>query len=265
MTKTLLQGLLLVIIIVGSWIGLSKIDWVTIFKVEEKADNTEEKLGDLYWKFISETQTEITNQLCNVAVDSIITMLCAANELDKSEIKVHIIESDEINAYAMPDAHLVINTALITASDSPEELAGVIGHEIAHIQLDHIMQKLINQVGLSVLIAATTGQSGSTQISELVKLVSSTAFDRSLEKEADLKSIDYLVNASINPTPFADFMAKLAEKEGDVSGYLDWVSTHPASQERSEYLRQYIAEKSFTPIPHVLHETTWNRLVTSLQ
>src|SRR5690606_8652338 len=121
-------------------------------------------------------------------------------------------------------------------AENPEELIGVIGHEIAHVELDHVMKKLIKEIGLSVLVSMTTGRSGSEVIKETTRILSSSAFDRSLEKEADLKAVEYLAKAGIAAHFFADFLNRLAKDEDKTSTYLSWISSHPDSKGRSEYI-----------------------------
>ena len=101
---------------------------------------------------------------------------------DREIIKVHVLNKDEINAFALPNGHLIIYSGLINNSGNQEELTGVICHEIAHIELNHVMKKLIKEIGLSVLISMTTGKGGSEIIKETAKMLSSSAFDRKLEK-----------------------------------------------------------------------------------
>ena len=65
-----------------------------------------------------------------------------------------------------------------------------------------------------------------------------------MEKEADMTSVDYLLNANINPEPFADFMFELAQ-QNDLSDSLYWVSSHPESEERAKYILAYLKDKKY--------------------
>jgi len=95
-------------------------------------------------------------------------------------------------------------------------------------------------------------------------MLSSSAFDRSLEKEADIKAVDYLVNANLNPEPFAYFLYKLSETENEAAKYLTWISTHPDSKERAEYIIEYGKGKK-TQYKPVLSIDTWDKLKTTLK
>lgn len=263
MKKTIIQGAISILLFFGTWFALTKINWVTVFKVQKVTDKTEEKLGDLFWEIFQQAEKENKNPSVVNAIDTIITQICKANKIDKEFIKVHIVNKDEINAFALPNGHLVVYSGLIINSDNQEELSGVICHEIAHINLNHVMKKLVKEIGLSVLISMTTGNGGSEIVKETAKMLSSSAFDRSLEKEADIKAVDYLIKAKINPEPFADFLFKLSDKENEANEYLTWISTHPDSKDRAEYIIEYSKDKK-SKYTGVMTTETWNKLKEKL-
>jgi predicted Zn-dependent protease len=262
MKKTALQGLTLIVLFFTICFGLMQIDWLTLFKVQKITDKTEQKLGELFWDVFKKTESENTDPYVVNVVDSIVTKICVANSIDRKSITIHILNKDDVNAFAIPNGHLIIYSGLILASDNPEELAGVIAHEMAHIELNHVMKKLVKEVGLSVLISMTTGSSGEI-VKETAKMLSSTAFDRSLEKEADLKAVDYLIHAKINPAPFSNFLYKLADKEHETMKYLTWASTHPDSKERAAYVIEYSMDKKVN-YETVINASTWSTLLTKL-
>lgn len=263
MKKAIIQGLIIVGMFFSVWFALAQIDWVSLLKVHKVADQTEEKLGNLFLDSFKKSETEIENSYVINSIDSIVTRICTANKIERESIKIHILNKDEINAFALPGGHIIIYSGLILNSDNQEELGGVICHEIAHIRLNHVMQKLINEVGLSILISMTTGNSDLEAIGGAAKILSSSAFDRSLEKQADIKAVDYLVKANIDPEPFANFLHKLSGKESDANKYLSWISTHPESKERAEYIIEYSRDKK-RPFELVLEEMTWEKLKEQL-
>ncbi len=257
--KPLIQGSIVAVIFITLWLAISNINWVEIFKVEKSTDDIEVKLGDIFWDAISENEKINTNNYVNTIVDSIVNDICTSNQIDKAFLKVHIIQKDDINAFALPNGHLVIYSGLIKNCDNPEELAGVISHEIAHIQLNHVMKKLIKEIGLSVLISVTVGNTGSEVLSEITHLLSSTAYGRTIEKEADLKAVDYMIKAKINPENLANFLYKLAENENNITAYLTWISTHPESKERSKYIIEYAKNKS-KKFKKIITNSSWETL-----
>ena len=164
--------------------------------------------------------------------------------LSRGATSVHIVEKDEVNAFALPNNHLVVYTGLITDCKKQEALQGVLGHEIAHIEKNHVMKKLSKEVGLSVLLSATAGGKGGQILKGIFKTLSSTAYDRALEKEADMSSVKYMLAADINPEPMADFMYELAQKHDTPDGF-GWISTHPESEERAKYILDYLKGKKY--------------------
>jgi len=264
MKKIFTQGIIIIVLFFSTWFVLRQVNWMTFFKIHKVANKTEEKLGELFWDIFEKSEKENINPFVASSIDSIVTKICSENDINKQTIKVHLFDKDEINAFALPNGHLLIYSGLVLASDNQEELSGVICHEIAHIQLNHVMKKLIKEVGLSVLISMTTGQGGTEIIKETAKLLSSSAFDRSLEKEADIKAIEYLINAKINPEPFANFLYKLSQNEHEAMKYLSWTNTHPASKERAEYIIEYSKNKK-TKYEPILSMDTWGKLKEKLK
>ncbi len=264
MRKVIIQGLVILILFFGALFTLRQIDWMSLFKVEQATKKTEEILGDLFWKIYNESEDEINNPYIKSVIDSIVTKICIENDLDRNHIQLHIINKKDINAFALPNGHLVIYKGLILASENQEEVAGVIGHEIAHIELNHVMQKLVKEVGLSMLISMTTGSGNSESIKETIQILSSTAFDRILEKDADIKAVDYLIEAKINSEPFANFLYRLSDSDSEITKYLTWARTHPESKERAEYIIEYIKDKATVNEP-VLRKQTWEKLIEKIQ
>jgi predicted Zn-dependent protease len=104
------------------------------------------------------------------------------------------------------------------------------------------MKKLSKEVGLSVLLSATAGGKGGEILKEIFKTLSSSAYDRTLEKEADLASVDYMIKADIDPKPMADFMYQMAQ-DAKIPKGMEWISSHPESEERAKYILEYIKDK----------------------
>ncbi|MCB9033591.1 MAG: M48 family metallopeptidase [Chitinophagales bacterium] len=264
MKKVIIQGLITVALFLAIWVTFQQVNWMKIFKVNDAKENIESQLGNFFWKYFKENNEDNNDTFATKTLDSLVNIICQSNDIDTSNIKLHLLNSNEVNAFALPDGHLVIYTGLIEKCDKPEELCGVLAHELAHIQLNHIMKKLLKEMGLTVLTSVTTGNAGNQTVKEVAKLISSTAFDRNLEKEADINSVNYLINAKINPAPFADLMYKLSiETDGNLK-YLTWLSTHPASEERANYIIDLIKEKGTQDYETVISNKDWNTLKANL-
>jgi predicted Zn-dependent protease len=264
MKKAILQGLMLVLLFFGTWFLLSQVDWVDLLHVKAVSTKSEKRLGKMFYNVFRKSDREVSAALVVNAMDSIIKQICISNNIEPSALKVHVLDNDQVNAFALPDGHLVIYTGLISNVASEEELVGVVCHEIAHIKLNHVMNKLTKEIGLSVLLSMTTGNSSSDVIGKAAKVLSSSAFDRELEKAADLEGVRYMIKANVDPEPFANFLSRLGNGKEDVPEYLTWVSTHPQSRERAEYVRKYGRIKA-SKSRQILSLQTWNSLRKSLK
>jgi beta-barrel assembly-enhancing protease len=262
MEKVLGQGFLIVAIFFASFFALAQIDWMTIFQVEQNKKDTEEKLGELFWETYRRSEEVITDDRVISTIDSLLNHLCKKNEIDRETIHLHVLDKDDVNAFVLPGGHLVIYSGLVLDSDSQDEVLGVMGHELAHLQMNHVMRKLVKEVGLSALLAMAGGRNGDV-VASTARMLSSTAFDRSFEKEADLKAVDYLIEADVNPEPFANFLYKMSSRENSIA-YQAWISTHPESEERSKYVVEYFEGKDFKKKP-VIDTATWEKLKDSLK
>lgn len=253
--KTLIKGLGILISFFGLWLLLAQIDFVSFFKIKEAKSNTESSIGDVIWNQIEKTEDIIYNDSIIKTLDSLLLPLCKENNIERDSLKVHIINKDEINAFAMPDNHLVVYTGLIEASKNEQALLGVLGHEIAHIEGNHVMKKLSKEIGFSVLLSMTGANS--SVVKEVISTLSSSAYDRNLEQEADLKSVEYMLNANIDPRPFADFMYELSI-DNELHKYTYWISTHPESEARAKYILNKIKGKKIKS-KKILSDKSWEK------
>ncbi len=231
MTKFSLQFSLFIISFFVICFSFSRIDWMTLFQIEKQTTDLERKLGDLYASHLDSFGEELEKGELYDVLEEIKKQLCDANQISSEKIKLHVIRTKEVNAFAAPDNHLVIFTGLIDYCTSYEEVAGVMAHEIAHMEKNHIMKKLAREMGISVLVSTVT--SGSIPV-DLVRLMATSAYDRSMETEADETAVQYLMKADINPLGLADMMYRLSLEESILIKSLSIISSHPDSEKRVE-------------------------------
>ncbi len=238
--KKLLVLLLFIVLAFGGCIYvISLFNWKKTFGIEKVTTDLDQKLGDVFWKSYSADMVEVKDDKVVLPILQMVDQLCSANGIKPSTINVHVVNNKEINAFAMPGRHLVVHTGLIQFADHQEEIAGVVAHEIAHIESGHVVKKLGKEIGLSILMNLTLGDIGGEVVRNALSTLTSTAYDRSLEKEADLKAVDYMFKAKMDPRMLSSFLGKLAE-ESKTPEVLQWVNTHPDSKERVRYIEEKI-------------------------
>jgi beta-barrel assembly-enhancing protease len=159
----------------------------------------------------------------------------------KVPFTIKVINSDEVNAFALPGGYFYVNTGLILAADNESELAGVMSHEIAHVCARHAMEnsgkgQLIN-VGLLGAIIFSGGIASTVlqNTGGIIGALAGTKFSRGAEGEADRLGVQYLYAAGYDPTGMATMFEKLASVNKKKPGKLAKLfSTHPQSIERRD-------------------------------
>jgi len=165
----------------------------------------------------------------------------------KYTYEFHVAEDKTLNAFAMPGGVIVVHTGLIAATKSPEELSGVLAHEVQHVELRHSIRGMIKEMGLRGVWAFATGNMGGTLIGQAALELGSLKFSRDDENEADQRGFDALVQAGINPRGLPDFFKTMSEQAADAP--VSFISTHPLSEDREKTLQQRVSSLDTRNIP----------------
>lgn len=145
------------------------------------------------------------------------------------ELKI-IHRDDVLNAFATPGGYIYVYTGLIKYLEKADDLAGVMGHEIAHSDRRHSVNQMIKNIGVQTLISIVAGEGTSAQIASVVGGFFSLQFSRSDESEADEYSVIYLADTDYACNGAARFF-ELLEAEGGAGGP-EFLSTHPSPENR---------------------------------
>lgn len=244
MGKAIYQLSVIVLVFFALWFGLSQIDYVKKFHLNELSKKTEKKLGDVLMETIGDEDEKIDNDTTQVILNKLKERICISNGIKPNEINIHLVLSNNINAFALPGNNLIIYSNLIQNCDSASELCGVMAHEIGHMQLNHVMKRLAGEIGITLLASVATN--GNSQVaSRIIRTLSTSAFEREQESEADRFAVMSLQKANIDPRGFSGFMLKLAESNTGIPEQLEWISSHPDSKKRADaILHQYMTRTS---------------------
>lgn len=159
----------------------------------------------------------------------------------KVPFQIKVIDSDEVNAFALPGGYFYVNKGLILAADNESELAGVMAHEIAHVAARHSMENagkgtFINYSLLAGMIF-TGGIAGAVlqNTAGLTQMLAFFKFSRGAEEEADKFGVQYLYASGYDPTGMATMFEKLASQNKKKKSKLsELFSSHPQSLERRD-------------------------------
>lgn len=165
---------------------------------------------------------------------------------DKSRrFSLFVSDSKDVNAFALPGGYIVLHRGLLERAKTPEEIQGVLAHEVAHVLKRHGVLQLAQNVGTKTAIDALMGNEGGYRdalIRDGATLLT-LKFSRDHERAADDLGWDLLHGAQINPQGMVDFFVSLATEAEAVPGAVPGptsglLRTHPAPQERIDRLRQ---------------------------
>src|SRR6202041_287398 len=210
--------------------------------------DTEIKMGKMYADQIEKSTKFITDPVIVEYVNRV-----GQNIVKNSDCKVpftiKIIDSDEINAMALPGGFFYVNSGLIMAADEEAELAGVMAHETAHVCAHHAAREMTRmnyaQIGSIPLIIFTPGSWTGYGIYEATQLaipITFLQFSRSFEAEADWLGLQYMYKAGYDPQAFIQFFEKIDALEKHKPGTLAKVfADHPQTPDRIAHSEEEIA------------------------
>lgn len=146
--------------------------------------------------------------------------------------EVYLIDDNQtLNAFCAPGGYIYVYSGLVKFLDKPDDLAGVIGHEIAHADCRHSTKQMIQQYGLQLITQIALGDNQGGQLGQIATGLTSLAFSRGHEKEADEYSVKYLCGSNFASNGAASFFDKLIQT-GQTGGTPAFLSTHPNPENR---------------------------------
>ncbi|CAB3923042.1 M48 family metallopeptidase [Achromobacter piechaudii] len=150
--------------------------------------------------------------------------------------EVHVLSSDEVNAWCMPGGKIAVYTGLISKiKPTDDELAAVLGHEIAHALREHarerVSQQMATNLGLSVLSMATGSSAASDLGGQLTDVMFSLPNSRTHETEADRMGVELAARAGFDPRAAVTLWQKMGSASSG-SAPPEILSTHPSAESR---------------------------------
>ena len=188
----------------------------------------------------------------------------------KVPVSIRVIDSDEVNAFALPGGFFFVNTGLILKAESEAELAGVMAHELAHIAARHGTRQatrgqIVNLASIPLIFMGGWAGYGIRQGASVLIPVGFLKFSRGFEREADLLGIQYLYKAGYDPTAFVDFFEKLQAAEKRKPGTMAKVfSSHPPTGDRITFAQKNIGDILDSKPEYVVTTSEFNNVKTRL-
>ena len=225
----------------------------------------ERRLGESIMREIRRDPSYLDDPEVSDYANSLGNRLTARSDAVRQEFEFFVIQDPQINAFALPGGFIGINTGLLLAAQSESEVAGVLGHEVAHVTQRHIA-RMIGQQGqnqllsIAALAVAILAARSNSQISEAALAFGQAGviqtqlnFTRDNEREADRIGLQLLEGAGLDPRGMAIFFERLQRAtriyEGGAPSYL---RTHPLTFERIADIQNRIESLPYRQVPDSL-------------
>lgn len=184
----------------------------------------------------------------------------------KVPFTIKVLDTEEVNAFALPGGFFFVNSGLILKADSEAELAGVMAHEIAHVAARHGTRQAtrgeIAQIGMiAASIVVPYGWTGyaALQGASMAIPLGFLQFSRGMEREADYLGLQYLYKTGYDPTAFVDFFEKVQSMEKKKPGTVSKVfSTHPMTDDRIKASQEEIQNILVAKPEYVVNTSEFN-------
>ena len=166
----------------------------------------------------------------------------------KVPFTIKVIDSEEVNAFALPGGFFFVYSGLILKADSESELAGVMAHEIAHVAARHGTRQatkgqIANIASIPLIFMGGWAGYGIRQAASVLVPVGFLKFSRGMESEADLLGLEYMYKTGYDPVAFVDFFEKIQTLEKRKPGTMSKVfSSHPPTDDRIKASQKNIQE-----------------------
>lgn len=205
----------------------------TAYLIPESVDT---QIGDLFAEtYLNEQKTD---SLKSVRLGEFASLL---NLKNKKTLRFSVVESDVVNAFALPNGQIVVHSAIIEKIDTAEELAALLGHEASHINQRHSIKMLSRNLAgylvISLLLSDVNGVMA--VLADNAQQLHSLSYSRKFEQEADEEGLRILIDNHLDPNGVVSLFEML-ENESKIR-VPRFISTHPLTSERKENMKRLIA------------------------
>jgi predicted Zn-dependent protease len=182
----------------------------------------------------------------------------------KVPFTIKVLDSEEVNAFALPGGFFFVNSGLILKADTESELAGVMAHEIAHVAARHGTKQatrgeIINFASIPLIFMGGWTGYAIRQGAGLAIPLGFLNFSRGFEREADYLGLQYLYKTGYDPTAFVDFFEKIQSMEKKKPGTVSKVfSTHPMTDDRIKASQEEIQKILVAKPEYVVNTSEFN-------
>ncbi len=218
----------------------------------------EEQLGREVIEQLAPSERRCADPRTAQALDQILSSLTASGPPSPYRFTVTVVDQSSVNAFAAPGGTIVVYRGLLKKTGTPEELAGVLAHEIEHVVHRHGVKAVFREMSMRTLVSFLTGDASATLYGlDAAATLGGLRYHRRDEEEADREGMKAIQAARINPAGWIHLFRRLEEEAAASPGVLQYLSTHPPTPDRIKQLERLAAQVRYTPAP-LLPDYPWN-------
>jgi predicted Zn-dependent protease len=218
----------------------------------------EQNVGQSAMAYLAPPERRCAEPRLAAATEEIVRRLTAPGPPSPYTLRVSVVDRPVVNALAVPGGYVVVFRGLLERTRTPEELAGVLAHELQHVLRRHATRAVIQDVSTGLLLMALTGDvTGPLAYGlQTARTLGELRYSRHAEEEADTEGMKMLLAARVDPAGMIAFFDAIRKEEGTQPQVLTYLSTHPMAAERIARLKAMARAWTGTPIP-LLPEENW--------
>jgi Zn-dependent protease with chaperone function len=185
------------------------------------------------------------------AMDEIVRRLTAPGPPSPYTFRVSVVNQPLVNALAVPGGYVVVFHGLLEQTATPEEMAGVMAHELQHVLQRHATRAVIQDASTGLLLMAITGDvTGPLAYGlQTARTLGDLRYSRRAEEEADTEGMKMMLAARLDPAGMISFFERIQKEEGAAPRALTYLSTHPLAADRLQRLKAMAAAWTGKPEP----------------
>ncbi len=230
-------SLIILLVIAGVLLAahLYFLPWCVNRVVEQLPPSFDKQLGDIARNSLHETPDTTGSRL--------LAQFAAQIKWDTPEaLSFTVVDSDVENAYSLPGGYVAVYTGLLKKLETPEQLAALLGHEVAHITHRHGVRKVCREVGTGMLISFALGGNGALDpLYAHAATLHNLTYSRTYEREADTGGMETLRRNRINQLGMLQLLQELQKLDGKVAAP-EFARLHPLTGNRVSYVRRNAEE-----------------------
>lgn len=209
-------------------------------------------------------ETIYKNMIGTYRVDSTKTKL--VNDIVKEvdfltgyDIKITVVDFNEKNAFALPGGKIVVYSGILDEMGDKSELLGLLSHEVSHVNHQHSLKSMFRSLSsyifISVIFSDVNGIS--TVLIENANKFKTLSYSRKLEEEADKEGLKILYHNHIDPYGMVRLFKILLKEGNPVNDKLEFLSSHPLTKKRIEYIEKQIGKSHYTVVENSRIDSLW--------